>query len=246
LFFWHIAPPEAPQEYPDIDSGVISSLEELAENNEGIKDVLANADDYPESLLELLAANQETLSFVRHYPDRNENSDAGLTSEELTGWIPRFMQWDERWGYDTYGDDMIAITGCGPTCLSMVIVGLTGDLSADPASVAAFSSSKGYFIENSGTDWGLMTEGAGNYGLESMELSLWKDSIIQELNLGHPVICAMGPGEFTTTGHFIVICGYENDEFIINDPNSMARSDKRWAFDSFSSQVENLWSYSAA
>ena len=39
--------------------------------------------------------------------------------------MPLLLQWDERWGYRYYGDQMMAINGCGPTCLSMVVSYLT-------------------------------------------------------------------------------------------------------------------------
>ena len=55
------------------------------------------------------------------------------------GTVPLLMQWDERWGYESYGSGLIGWTGCGPTCLSMAAVGLTGDTGWNPAKVAAFS-----------------------------------------------------------------------------------------------------------
>lgn len=43
----------------------------------------------------------------------------------VTGEIPALIQWDERWGYAPYGSEtIIAVSGCGPTALSMVISGL--------------------------------------------------------------------------------------------------------------------------
>jgi hypothetical protein len=51
--------------------------------------------------------------------------------------VPLFLQWDKRWGYERYGSDYLAITGCGPTCLAMAGYYLTGDASFDPALVAA-------------------------------------------------------------------------------------------------------------
>ena len=227
------------------ESDTLSQLKALAGENSEIKAIVKNADAYPESLLKLLAGNQETLSFVQNYPNRNNVAkSSGLTKDDLTGEILLFLQWDKRWGYNKYGNDMLAITGCGPTALSMVIVGLTGDLSADPGAVAAFSQSHGYCVDGDGTDWELMTSGAESYGLTATELPLWENSIIQQLQAGHPVICIMGPGAFTTTGHFIVIYGYENGEFLINDPNSIVHSEQRWTYASFESQVRNLWAYS--
>ncbi len=40
------------------------------------------------------------------------------------------------------------------------------------------------------------------------------------LAAGVPLICAMGPGDFTGNGHFIVVTGYDGEGFSIRDPNS--------------------------
>lgn len=227
------------------ESDTLRQLKVLARKNSGIRGIVRNADAYPESLLKLLAGNQETLSFVQGYSKRNSSAkSSGLRKGDVTGKIPLLLQWDKRWGYNKYGSDLLAVTGCGPTALSMVIVGLTGDLSADPGAVAAFSQTHGYCVAGNGTAWGLMTSGAKNYGLTATELPLWESSIIQQLQSGHPVICIMGPGAFTTTGHFIVIYGCENGKFLINDPNSKAHSRQRWTYASLKSQIRNLWAYS--
>ena len=228
-----------------VESDTLRQLKALARKNSGIGGIVRNADAYPEGLLKLLVSNQETLSFVQDYPKRNGAANSsGLRKDDLSGKIPLLLQWDERWGYNKYGSDMLAITGCGPTALSMVVVGLTGDLSADPGAVAAFSQTHGYCVDGNGTAWELMTSGAKHYGLTAAELPLWENSIIQQIQAGHPVICIMGPGAFTTTGHFIVIYGYENSKFLINDPNSKARSSQQWTYSSLKSQIRNLWAYS--
>jgi predicted double-glycine peptidase len=56
----------------------------------------------------------------------------------------------------------------------------------------------------------------------------------------------MGPGDFTTTGHYIVLTGYEDGEFTVNDPNSIQRSGERWSYDRISGQIRNLWAMSKA
>ena len=70
-----------------------------------------------------------------------------------------------------------------------------------------------------------------------------KDGMKQELKNGHPLICAMRAGDFTAGGHFIVIRGYEKDGFIVNDPNSRVRSQKRWTYEELSGQIKNMWYY---
>ena len=75
------------------------------------------------------------------------------------------------------------------------------------------------------------------------ELSLDESSMKRELDDKHPIICAMRAGDFTAAGHFIVIRGYDKKGFIVNDPNCMARSEKRWTYEELSGQIKNLWSY---
>ena len=51
----------------------------------------------------------------------------------------------------------------------------------------------------------------------------------------------MGPGDFTTTGHFIVLVGYENGKIKVNDPNSIKNSEKEWTYEQIKDQIRNLW-----
>ncbi len=163
------------------------------------------------------------------------------------GKIPLFIQWDERWGYKTYGDDFLAVTGCGPTALSMVCVGLTGNLNMNPYAVAKMAQADGYYVNGSGSSWNMMTGLAGDLGLSAKELGLDADTIRSKLRDGHPIICIMGPGDFTSTGHFIVLTGVKsNGDVTVNDPNSRKNSDKSWDLEEIMSQMRNLWVYSKA
>lgn len=56
---------------------------------------------------------------------------------------------------------------------------------------------------------------------------------------------ACRPGDFTSTGHFIVLVGIEDGKIRVNDPNSRARSQVLWEYDRLESQINNLWSYTA-
>lgn len=223
---------------------MLEVLQQMAVDHDQITDIIDNANEYPDDLLRLLISNIETMDFVLNYPDRKDIvADIYLTESETNGKIPLFLQWDKRWGYAKYGNNIIALAGCGPTCLSMVIVGLTGNTSANPREVAQFSKANGYCTEDNSTDWGLMTTGAMAYGLEAKELPLWESSIVQEIQNGHPVICCMWPGDFTVTGHFIVIYGYNDGYFLVHDPNSMERSSKKWTYSTLESQIRNIWAY---
>lgn len=90
-----------------------------------------------------------------------------------------------------------------------------------------------------------MTDGASQFGITGRELGLDQSVVKNELKNGHPIICSMGPGDFTSKGHFIVLAEWEDGAIRVYDPNSKKRSSVLWSYDTISSQVKNLWSFRA-
>ena len=205
--------------------------------------VIEQSGDASDTLRELLENNPETADFIKNYPDMKDNPPAESVGDITKGVIPHLLQWDERWGYQTYGDNMIAVNGCGPTALSMVAAGLTGDNTITPYKVAGFAAEQGYYAGESGTSWSLMTEGAQQFGIRGEELGLSREEVFSALENGQPIICSMRPGDFTTTGHFIVLVGTKDGKIRVNDPNSLKRSEKLWDYETLEYQINNLWGY---
>ena len=199
-------------------------------------------EDWPTELIELLKKNPETEDFVLNYPLLKDTyQDIDLSEYADTDEVPLFMQWDKRWGYTPYGEDMLAISGCGPTCLSMVCVHLLNDTSLNPRVIAQFSEENNFCAPGDGTKWTLISEGAVMLGLNVEEVYLDESNISQILESGNPIICAMGPGDFTSSGHYIVLTDYVDGMIKINDPNSIANSEKLWSYDEIAGQIDNLW-----
>jgi hypothetical protein len=198
--------------------------------------------EYPQELVELLARNSECKQFVMEYSEK-KNYDYKIDLSEYKGCktVPLLMQWDQRWGYKMYGESMMAISGCGPACLSMVAIYLLNDTSMDPLWMARFSEDNGYCIPGKGSSWDLISKGAGRLGLDVTEIPLNEERIIKNLKVNNPIICIMGPGSFTSTGHFIVLTGYEDGYIKVNDPNSFKNSQKRWKFEDFKHEIRNMW-----
>ncbi len=224
-------------------------LADLSKEYKNINTILENIEDYPDELLDLILKNHETIDFVMDYPNcyplSETEADIDISSVYVEGEIPLFLQWDKRWGYYDYGEDMIAINGCGPTALSMVIVGLTGDTKQNPKVIADYSRENGYYDETYGTSWSLMSEGSAAFGLVSRELPLNENLIRAVLKRGEPIIASMRKGEFTTTGHYIVLTGINKEgKVLVNDSNSIERSNRVWDMDVFMKQTKNLWSFS--
>ena len=240
---------------------IVSAVEETAEASSHVQEELPlpvtklsqseklacilEDDSYPEKLKEMAQKNSETIDFVYNYPQlKDEVWNIDLTEESQSDQVPLLMQWDERLGYITYNGGMMGYGGCGPTTLSMVVLYLTRDASATPAAVAAYAESAGYCVPGSGSTWSLIKEGCEHYGLHASEVAMVENRIRDKLDEGCPVVVNVGPGDFTDSGHYMVIVGYDDQGFIINDPNSRTNSEKRWTFDQLNGQVRNLWAMS--
>lgn len=189
-------------------------------------------------------------------PASPPTADTAATASELPqstprsqwarGAVPLLYQTDGEWAAVPYAGATVGESGCGPTSLSMVYVALTGKTDRDPAAMAAFSEREG-FVEDGLTAWRLMTDGARKLGLRSHELPADASALRAELRAGHPVICSMGPGDFTAKGHFIVLTTVdENGDIVVHDPNSEARSRQPWDAQRVLGQCRNLWSFERA
>ena len=81
--------------------------------------------------------------------------------------------------------------------------------------------------------------------LTSWEVIFDEEHIVSTLNSGNPIICVVGPGDFTDNGHFLVLTGIDDSgKIILRDPNSNIRSEKTWEIDKLMSQIKNLWAFS--
>lgn len=201
--------------------------------------------DYPKELVETLEKNTETEEFVLNYPlKKGDFSEEDLDECLNQARVPLILQWDSRWGYYEYGSSIIGVTGCGPTCLSMVSIHLLQNPKLTPVYLANYAKQNGFYAEGIGTAWDFMTYGARNLGLKVQEVTLDENVVTRHLRQGRPIICAMGPGVFTESGHFIVLVGVEDGKIRVNDPNSKERSEKLWDFDDFKYQIKNMWAYS--
>ena len=160
------------------------------------------------------------------------------------GAVPYLYQTDPQWASHPYAGGTVEKNGCGPTCLSMVYVALTGSDALDPATMADFSERGGYTTDGM-TAWTLMSDGVAELGLTSEELPATATAVREALLAGKPVICSVGPGDFTTTGHFIVLSGLTEDgEVVVHDPNSAERSSHPWDLERVLGQCLNLWAFS--
>lgn len=198
--------------------------------------------NYPTELIELVEKNEEAYDFVKDYPNREkyQNEKIELSEDYQKGKVPLLMQWDKRWGYDLYGDAMIALSGCGPTCMTMAYVYYTDDVRMHPKKMAAYAQKQGYHVQE-GTSWEFWTKGAEGLGLQGEEISLNRAVMEAVLDSGGLIVCSMSPGDFTDGGHYILLRGYDEKGFFVNDPNRKSNSKKQWDYETLCGQIKNLW-----
>ena len=213
-------------------------IEEAQTNSEAFW-IASHPDEYLEDgptvrykLLKLAAKEPEAVSFVREWPEKYCADTADYNeshTDESSNGVPRFYQWDKRWGYTEYSSTTFALTGCGPTTMAMVYQAITGDTSLDPYTMGVWCVDNGYATAYDGTDSAFFTDGANELGLNSWRIGTDAYSITQALSSGKLVIANVGPGDFTEGGHYFVITGVNADGTVtINDPYSAVRSAKSW------------------
>lgn len=139
-----------------------------------------------------------------------------------------FNQYDERYANEPYGTDHIGGYGCGPTSMSIVVSSLTGDI-VDPIEMAEWSYENGYWCSKSGSYHALIPAAAKAWGLPVEGCTASEPQrIVDALGEGKLVVALMTKGHFTSSGHFIVLRGVEDEQILVADPASTSRSQKAW------------------
>lgn len=159
------------------------------------------------------------------------------------GKMPHLYQTDPAWASLPYAGGDVRANACGPTCMSMVYVYLTGKNDLDPGAMSAFADA-GNYAPTGATEWRFMTEGAQSLGLGSSPIPVTRATITQALDSGQPVICSVEPGDFTTVGHYIVLKSIDERGMVeVFDPNSPLNSAKRWGIQRILRQAAMCWTF---
>jgi hypothetical protein len=178
------------------------------------------------------------------YTDEEREALLPMLGEDVKGLVPLLMQWDWRWGFDHYGGGPGGLTGCAPTCMAMIGLGLTGDESINPRDMFVYSENAGFWVPGQGTSWSLVTNAFPNHSIYGTQINPDEGTIRAELQAGHPVLINVGIGKFSAVGHFMVLAGLAEDgTFILNDPNNLENCSRTWPWSELSTEVVSAWSY---
>ncbi|MBQ6231227.1 MAG: C39 family peptidase [Eubacterium sp.] len=217
------------------------------EEQEKVLYIHQNMHLYTHDMILMLHKNHEALEFIYNYPEDHTKPVVYDISDEMkeakSGKVPLFLQWDKRWGYMEYGDGLMANNGCGPTCLSMVAVYLTKNKTFTPPYIGKYSIDHDYYVDGHGTAWSLIHTGCEAFGIKSYEVGLSESAMIEAVQNGNPIIACVDEGDFTDGGHFIVLTGYKDGKFTVNDPYSVKNTEKTWDYDRLEGQIAGLWAF---
>lgn len=225
-------------------------VNELIQTGE-VKDS-ASVNNYAMSGFENFFADGE-FNYTNDKPDYNMPANIKIDPSEMLADVPYFSQLDGRWAKLPYGSASMANSACGPTSAAMIINALHGyneridankDNIIDPYEAACYSVDNGFRITGQGTAWNYFSSIGKACGLTVVQCdpSGWK-SVKNALQNGDLVIASMGPGVFTSAGHFIVLSGVDSSGMVIvNDPASVQRSNQHWGFSNpILSQAKQFW-----
>lgn len=204
--------------------------------------ILAHPELYPEDLIEKAKRWPETIDVIYDYP-RDKDISVPFVKDWETGCYPLLLQWDKRWAYKPYCGSSVASAGCGPTSLAIIYNGLMGEALKDPYELCVMASELGYAYDGEGTHEDFFFEGGRRLGLRCYVPERSEEGWRAALKAGHPLIINVGPGDFTSGGHFIVSTEWHEEGFKILDPNSLAQSAKPWTFAQLDPQTKGAWAF---
>lgn len=174
-----------------------------------------------------------------------EGDGTSLPGDAVLSAVPLYLQYQDPWGSNAYGDGTIRKNGCCPTCLAMVFSYLC-QKNIYPDDVAAWAGNK-YYVNGAGTSWGIFTPASSHWGITCNNIGKSEASMVQALRDGKLVVASMGPGTFTKGGHFIVLTGItESGKIRVNDPNDSTK--KNHINTEFSASLiiresKNMWTF---
>ena len=164
-----------------------------------------------------------------------------------------YLQTDSRWAgvpYAAAGESAtIGGSGCGPTAMAMVLA-TWADPAVTPKSECAWALKNGYKCKGHGTYYAYFPPAANRFGLVCRQLnyasiegngnSSYHARVRQALQAGDLVIACMGPGNWTRSGHFVLLWDVDEarDIAYVNDPASTLERRTRGSWKLFKTQVK--------
>lgn len=214
---------------------------------EKLAEIAANAGQYSDQgLLELALSQPDAIDFVAAYPESDKTAQ-GYDDAVSAGTVPELYCWDSRWGAVDYAGRPLALTGSGPTALSMAYMAITGKGDRTPADIAKLVSDAGKTSEGSGMSGDFLTESLGDLGLTCTSTTSNADNLAQALDTGTYVLMEVSADTLTDSAHWVIVTGENDDGSVeVHDPTSPEAASHAWDPANLASFTTTLYVVSAA
>lgn len=221
-------------------------------NNEKIDYRLINAGGYNYDNIQKILQNECKYSQNGSIAGLAYENDVQLINdlsklEQLYANFPNFRYYNQTLYDESYSSYTISKAGCCPTSLAMILTYLTGDeiLPTD------LTDEMDKYCYSEGTDvtGDCFPEVCSKYNINAKKLN-WTDEneIRNSLENNNPIILNVNKGDFTSSGHFIVLLGLDQDgNVIVADPNNINTSAKTYSINRLIEQTNPIeaacWSF---
>ncbi len=230
-----------------VSDSLVADFGPALDQAEALQWIAIHANEYPNEDLPRLALREPAaIAFVRAYPEASKVGSAyGETMSR--GEVPLLYNWDERWGAVDYDGSALAVTGSGPTVLSMAYIGLTGKTDKTPADLAALASDKGLSGGEAHTAAEFFTSAGKELGLDVHHYAPDSDTLIDVLDSGTVVLVEVRAETLTSETHWAIVAAEnENGSVRVYDPTSVSVSSRPWDPATIASASTNMYAVSLA
>lgn len=165
-----------------------------------------------------------------------------------------YMQTDSRWAdhdYSAKGEKTtIRAEGCGTTCAAMVIATLV-DKKVTPITTSDWSKANGFKAPHQGTYYSYFKPQFAEYGIKCDMMNsvncYGKSSdpvhkrVKKSLEENNWIISVAGKGDFTSSGHYILVYGLDGSDVLIKDPYNKKTICSKMPWDRYIKQQKYFW-----
>ena len=214
-----------------ISADMAKEFSTVLDRNDLFAKIALNADAVGDTrLLELALREPDAIAYVAGDAEKNAPKGASAYGDSASkGYYPKLFNWDTRWGYVTYGDGPMGLTGSGPTALSMAYIGLTGKTDQTPDALAKKATENEGIDKVYDTTPEFMVNTAEELGLEVEELSASSENMSENLQSGTAILVQLRERSLTDEAHWALAVGRNLDGSInLYDPTSSAVSEHPW------------------
>lgn len=165
-----------------------------------------------------------------------------------------YLQIDPKWKsipYAVKGEvATIGSSGCGPTTCAMIVATLV-DKAITPVEACAWALSNGFKAYHQGTYYAFIMQYLNKYKISAQLLTQSNiyhkpndtahKEALKAIEEGDWIICCMGKGHWTSSGHFILWYANDGVNALIRDPNSTKTTRTKAKISLLQNEVKYYW-----